>query len=85
MRYLLIIVTFLFTACAGKPDPNYLGYVEKLPKGEYVIYNYGSRHIVRCERTDGKYYSLNDGNFSKNGIPGYDAHQYRNKTKVIIK
>ena len=86
MKYTItILLIFVLFSCARPKDDNYLGYVEVLPKGEYIIYNYGSRHIVRCDRTDGKYYSLNDANFNLNGIPGYDAHQYHNKTKIIIK
>ena len=72
-------------SCSTKSDPNCLGVVEKLPKGDYIIYNYGSRHIVKCEKSDGKYYYLNDYYFKQNGISGYDAHQYREKTKITIK
>lgn len=71
--------------CCAEPDPNDLGVVENLPKGEYVIWNYGSRHLVKCLRPDGKYYYLNDNDFSRNGISGYDAHQYHDKTRVLIK
>ena len=61
-----------------------MGRVEVLPKGEYVIWNTGSRHIVKCLRNDGKYYWLNDNDFERNNISGHDAHQYRDKTKIII-
>lgn len=63
-----------------------MGTVKYLPKGEYVIWNTGSRHIVKCinVKTD-KYYFLNDAHFSLNGIPGHDAHEYREKTKIVIK
>ena len=83
--FIFIILLLSFISCANKKDSNDLGYVEKLPKGTYTIYNYGSRHIVRCVNSEGKYYHLNDGNFDINGIPGHDAHQYSNKTVVIIK
>ena len=85
MKYLLFFAIIILTSCASPKDPNDLGYVDRLPKGEYVIWNYGSRHIVKCQNLEGKFYFLNDGNFDENGIPGYDAHQYRNKTKVTIK
>ena len=84
MKYILKLLV-LFTVSCVKPDPNNLGTVKILPKGEYTIWNTGSRHIVKCLRPDGKYYWLNDNNFSRNGINGYDAHQYRNKTKIVIK
>lgn len=82
---ILIILVILLMSCGAPDDPNYLGYVEYLAKGEYIIYNYGSRHMVKCIRPDGKYYMLNDSDFEQNGIQGYDAHQYREKTKIIIK
>ena len=41
--------------------------------------------MVRCIRKDGKYYMLNDSDFKVNGIAGHDAHQYQNKTKILIK
>lgn len=74
----------LFMVGCVEPDPNNLGRVERLPSGEYVIWNYGSRHIVKCLRSDGKYYYLNDNDFWKNGISGHDAHQYREKTRIVI-
>jgi len=91
MKQFLLILSIIVLSCAGPQEKDregnsiYLGYIEKLPKGEYVIYNWGSRHIVRCERKDGKYYTLNDSRFSLNNIPGHDAHQYRNRTKISIK
>lgn len=81
---LLLFVT-LIISCNRPHDPNDMGTVEILPKGEYIIYNIGSRHIVKCIRPDGKYYWLNDANFSINNIPGYDAHQYIDKTRITIK
>ncbi len=83
-NYWIFLVLIIFACQTRKPDPNYLGYIQELPIGEYVIYNYGSRHIVRCERKDGRYYCLNDANFPLNGIAGRDAHEYRNKTKIRI-
>ena len=62
-----------------------MGLVKYLPKGEYVIWNTGSRHIVKCLKSDGRVYWLNDADFDVNNISGYDAHQYREKTKIIIK
>lgn len=91
MKKIFYLIFVILLGCAAPQEkdeqgnPMYLGYVEKLPKGEYVIYNWGSRHIVRCERPDGKYYTLNDADFKLNNISGYDAHQYQNKTKIIIK
>jgi hypothetical protein len=85
MRKIIFLMLIVLISCAGPKDPNYMGYVERLPKGEYVIWNTGSRHIVRCVNKEGKYYSLNDSHFAENGIPGYDAHQYREKTKIVIK
>lgn len=84
---ILVIITIciILSGCGSPKDPNYLGYIQQLPKGEYVIYNHGSRHIVRCVKPNGEYYLLNDNSFKRNGIPGHDAHQYRNKTKIIIK
>ncbi len=85
-RAIIVFILFsFFISCAGEKDPNYLGYVEKLPPGEYIICNYGSRHMVKCVNKYGKWYMLNDADFEINGIPGYDAHQYRNETKIIIK
>lgn len=86
MRYFtIVILLFLITACNHRPDdPNDKGLVERLPKGKYVIWNYGSRHIVKCLREDGTYYWLNDADFDKNGISGYDAHQYTDKTNIVI-
>ena len=84
MKYFIIIVMILFS-CNSSKSPNDLGRVEVLPKGEYVIWNTGSRHIVKCLRNDGKYYWLNDNDFKQNHISGHDAHQYRYKTKIIIK
>lgn len=84
-KNLLIIFTIFIFGCNQPKDENYLGYVEKLPKGEYTIYNYGSRHMVKCVRTDGKYYMLNDTDFKINGIKGHDAHEYHNPAKIFIK
>ena len=84
MKYFIIIVMILFS-CNSSKSPNDLGRVEFLPKGEYVIWNKGSRHIVKCLRNDGKYYWLNDGHFERNNISGHDAHQYRDRTKIVIK
>lgn len=84
-KILSILLLALFISCVkNEPDINYLGYVDKLPKGEYTIYNYGSRHIVKCDRHDGKYYYLNDVNFDLNNIKGHDAHEYINPTKIVI-
>jgi len=85
--FLLLIISVFILSCASPQEKNsmYLGYVKKLPKGEYIIYNWGSRHIIRCEKKDGKYYTLNDSYFKLNNIPGYDAHQYRIRTKISIK
>jgi hypothetical protein len=85
MKYLLISLISLFISCNTPKDNNNLGLVEKLPPGEYIIWNHGSRHIVKCLMPNGKYYYLSDANFSINNIEGYDAHQYRNKTKIIVK
>lgn len=85
MKLFLFISLIVLLGCAGPKDPNDLGLVERLPKGEYVIWNTGSRHMVKCQNTEGKSYWLNDAHFEENGIPGYDAHQYREKTKIIIK
>jgi hypothetical protein len=68
----------------GPRDNNDMGTVETLPKGNYTIWNSGSRHIVQCVKDDGKVYWLNDANFQKNGIDGYDAHQYHDKTQITI-
>ena len=40
MKKILIFLFLIFIGCAGKKDNNYMGYVEKLPPGEYIIYNY---------------------------------------------
>lgn len=87
MKHLIILfICAVLMACVNKNnDPNDLGVVTDLPKGEYIIWNSGSRHMVKCLKKDGTYYWLNDANFSRNGIRGYDAHQYYDKTKVIIK
>lgn len=86
MKITKILFSLLIIMSCNMPhDPNNLGTVEILPKGEYIIYNIGSRHTVKCIRPDGKYYWLNDANFSINNIPGYDAHQYIDKTKITIK
>lgn len=85
MKKLFAIVTTLILSCNSAKSPNDLGLVKYLPKGEYIIWNTGSRHIVKCLRPDGKFYWLNDGNFDENGIDGYDAHKYYDKTKIIIK
>lgn len=85
MRLLTCLLCAFLLSCAGPKDPNYLGYVRILPEGTYKIVNKGSRHIVYCYREDGKYYTLNDADFDLNGIPGYDAHQYRNLTTVEIR
>jgi len=84
MKYILILL-ILLTSCNNKKNANDLGLVELLPKGDYIIWNTGSRHLVKCLRNDGKYYWLNDADFDENGINGYDAHQYYNKTKIIVK
>ena len=82
----IILILFLITSCNQLPnDPNDKGIVEKLPAGKYVIWNCGSRHIVKCLGEDGTYYWLNDTDFHKNRIPGYDAHQYHDKKIIIIK
>lgn len=70
--------------CNTPKDKNDMGLVESLPKGDYIIWNTGSRHIVKCVKDDGKVYWFNDADFQKNGIDGYDAHQYRHKTKIKI-
>lgn len=86
MRILIYAILLVLVSCGGaNTNDNYLGYVKELPKGTYMIKNQGSRHIVRCYREDGKYYNLNDANFKINGISGYDAHQYRELTKIIVK
>jgi hypothetical protein len=85
MKKLIFLLLIFIIGCGSPKDPNNLGLVERLPKGEYVIWNYGSRHIVKCENNQGKFYYLNDAHFSQNGINGYDAHQYREKTKITIK
>ena len=84
-KILIIFLLFNLIGCSQPKDDKYLGYVNKLPKGEYIIYNYGSRHIVKCVKPDGTYYCLNDGNFELNGIPGRDAHEYHEKTRLVIK
>lgn len=84
-KFIVIIVVFLIYSCAESRSPNDLGLTQILPKGEYVIYNTGSRHMVKCIDSKGQYYWLNDSYFNLNGIPGRDAHEYRNPTKIIIK
>lgn len=87
MKYSIFLILLAISSCNidSTKNPNNMGLVTYLPKGEYTIWNYGSRHIVKCVDSHGKIYLLNDGDFSKNGIKGYDAHQYRNKTKIVIK
>jgi hypothetical protein len=85
MRKLIFFLFVFIIGCNSPKDPNDLGLVERLPKGEYIIWNTGSRHIVKCVNKEGKSYWLNDAHFDENGIPGYDAHQYREKTKIVIK
>jgi hypothetical protein len=70
--------------CNAPRDKNDMGTVEKLPNGNYTIWNSGSRHMVKCLKDDGKTYWLNDAYFQQNGIDGYDAHQYHDKTKITI-
>jgi hypothetical protein len=82
---LFFIIAIVLASCAGPHDPNDLGTVTYLPKGEYIIWNTGSRHMVKCQRPDGKCYWLNDSNFDINGIPARDAHEFRNKTRITIK
>lgn len=82
---LSISIILILSSCAKPSEPKCLGLVNKLPKGEYVIWKYGSRHIVKCLNSKGKFYFLNDTNFSVNGIKGYGAHEYHKKTKIIIK
>jgi hypothetical protein len=86
MKYIIIsIITLSIFACGPKQnDPNDMGNVEYLPKGDYIIQNTGSRHMVRCVKSDGKIYWLNDAYFKQNGIPAKDAHQFHNKTKITI-
>lgn len=83
--HLIILLVITLCSCNAPKDNNYLGNVEKLPAGKYTIKNWGSRHIVRCERPDGKYYTLNDSDFDINNIDGYDAHQYHEPTRIVIK
>lgn len=83
IKSIIIILLFCYS-CNSKPDPNYLGYVHILPKGEYTIKQGGSRHIVRCTTKEGKYYLLNDSYFEENGIEGRDAHEYPNPTEITI-
>lgn len=83
MKKLIIFLLFSISCGNSYKDPKHLGYVERVPKGLYIIVNYGSRHVVKCIRPDGKYYTLNDAYFSINNIPGYDAHQYRPPGKAI--
>ena len=86
MKYLItLLITIFIMACSNTKDPNDMGTVTYLPKGKYVIQNTGSRHMVRCVKTDGKIYWLNDNNFEENGIPAKDAHQFRNQTRITIK
>jgi hypothetical protein len=83
-KYIIVILIVFLVSCVERKRDNSFR-VEKLPAGEYTIYNYGSRHIVRCIKSDGRVFYLNDNDFKQNGINGYDAHQYRNPTKVTIK
>jgi hypothetical protein len=85
MKHILLLLIIVLISCASPKDPNDLGSVERLPKGEYIIWNSGSRHVVKCQNSEGKFYWLNDAYFQENGISGYDAHQYTNKTKITIK
>ena len=85
MKQILIVLVILILSCNSQKSPNDLGLITHLPKGQYIIWNTGSRHIVKCLRPDGKFYWLNDANFDENNIDGYDAHKYYNKTKIIIK
>lgn len=85
IKYYILLISLIILSCNEVKSPNDLGYIERLPKGEYTIWNTGSRHMVVCMRNDGKYYWLNDSDFKINGIPGYDAHQYYNKTHITIK
>ena len=82
---LLAIITLLASCSNTAEDIHDKGFVIYLPKGEYVIWNTGSRHIVKCLNNNGDYYWLNDSHFDENNIPGYDAHKYRNKTLITIK
>ena len=84
MKYILLLFIILIS-CGSPKNPNDCGYTDQLPKGEYVIWNAGSRHIVKCQNLEGKFYWLNDANFVINGIKGSDAQQFINKTKFIIK
>ncbi len=83
--FFTVILFLLLFSCNTSVDTNNLGTVTKLPPGEYLIWNTGSRHIVKCLKTNKEYYYLNDVHFKINGIPGYDAHQYTDITKIIIK
>ena len=80
----LILICLTFIGCAEHKDKMNLGLVNKLPKGEYVIWNTGSRHIVKCLKPNGEYYYLNDANFDLNGINAKDAHQFSEKTSISI-
>lgn len=71
--------------CNSPKDKNDMGTVEILPKGKYTIWNSGSRHLVKCQKDDGKIYWLSDMDFEKNGIQGTDAHDYIQKTQITIK
>ena len=42
--------------CNAPRDKNDMGTVERLPKGDYTIWNTGSRHIVKCVKEDGYVY-----------------------------
>ena len=80
--YILLGITL--ANCNSPKDKNDRGCVERLPKGNYTIWNTGSRHIVKCLKDDGTIYWLNDADFNQNGIDGYDAHQYHDKTQITI-
>lgn len=84
--FLCMLTVMVSTVNCNAPKyKNDMGTVERLPNGNYTIWNIGSRHMVKCLKDDGKVYWLNDANFNQNGIDGYDAHQYINKTQITIK
>lgn len=70
--------------CNSPKDKNDMGTVEVLPKGNYTIWNSGSRHLVKCQKDNGNIYWLSDMDFEKNGIHGTDAHDYIQKTQITI-
>lgn len=84
MKKILLIAILLFISCNQPKDKRDLGLVKQLPKGKYIIWNTGSRHIIKCLNEEGNYYWLNDANFDINGIEGHDAHQYTNMTEIVI-